>query len=440
MFVRNTKRLSSLLMTHSRQSTTTGQFKSQHCLFPTTAFNNSIRQHQQQHRFYSSKTHPSEEEEHIFDETDLGNPFVNFIKATAFIGAGAYAGYLISDFVVEKVGFVPEDDDDDKKESREQDSEGTTTDYHKQFDFYADVEENGEKFLSPDAFIRSLLTPRPDTPSWVAYPRKDGKLLVDKRLSDEVMKLMFTYADADSDGRISFDEYSLFLTLVNSSNRRLKLAFEMFDLDGSGEIDLSEFKQVIDANKKDPNATFKVEDSGLAKQLFGPKGDQKVSFKEFLSFIEGFKDQLLLHEFLLHDVEGQNQISVEAFNELITQSVHFNSINVPQFKKQLNLLKTSGFFKPSGRVDFDTFKAFHKMSEHIDDLKLAMQLYTASGKDIRKDDFTRILGRVAGLKVPNRVVDLIFALFDKDGNGNLSYREFVSTLEQRQASALAQEE
>jgi len=314
--------------------------------------------------------------------------------------------------------------------------------YQKQFLKFADIDINGEKLMSADAFVRSLISSKADVPSWVAFPRRDGKLLVDKRLSDESLKLMFSYADANSDGMISFDEYSLFLTLLNSTKKQLKLAFQMFDLDGSGEIDLNEFKQVIEANKKDPNASFSIEDSGLTRKLFGHDGKGKVSFAQFNQFIESFKDQLLLYEFLQHDVEGRNEISVESFNELITSSIHFNSINIPEFKKQLNLLKTRGFFKPSGRVDFETFKTFHLMSEKIGDLKVAMQLYTASGKSLKKKDFTIILNRVANIEVAPKIVDLVFALFDKDGDGNLAYEEFVDVLEQRSAHFLpvAQEE
>ena len=210
----------------------------------------------------------------------------------------------------------------------------------------------------------------------------------------------------------------------------------MFDLDGSGEIELNEFKKVIEANKKDPKAKFSIEDSGLTKKLFGADGKGKMTFAQFDDFIQSFKNQLLLYEFLQHDVEGCNEISVEAFNELITNSVHFNSINIPEFKKQLNLLKTNGFFRPSGRVDFETFKTFHLMSERIDDLKVAMQLYTASGKSLKKRDFTTILNRVAHIEVAPKVVDLVFALFDKNGDGNLDYQEFVDVLEQRNANAL----
>jgi Ca2+-binding EF-hand superfamily protein len=206
----------------------------------------------------------------------------------------------------------------------------------------------------------------------------------------------------------------------------------MFDLDGSGTIDLNEFKHIINANKRDSKVKIEnIDTSGLVKHLFGPEGTKKLSFKDFLEFIDSFKEQLLLHEFLMYDVEGKNEISVEAFNELITRSVHLNSLNVPEFKRQLNLLKTRGFFKPSGRVNFETFKAFHIMSEHIEDLHLAMQLYASGGRELKKEDFTKILHKVLNVSFPPNVIDLVFALFDKNGDGNLSLKEFISVVQKR---------
>lgn len=379
-----------------------------------------------------------EEEEEFTNETNEKNKTANYFGAIFFILAGAVAGYYLSSFMVETVGYVPDDDDEEEgKEGEKSDGNTGSMNYKKQFLKFADIEVSGEKYLSAEAFVTSLISHKANVPSWVAFPRRDGKLLVDKRLSDESLKLMFSYADANSDGMISFDEYSLFLTLLSSTRRQLKLAFQMFDLDNSGEIDLAEFKNVIEANKKDPNVNFSIEDSALTKNLFGPDGKGRVTFKEFNNFIESFKDQLLMHEFLQHDVEGKNEISIESFNELITSSIHFNSINIPEFKKQLNLLKTRGFFKPTGRVDFETFKTFHLMSERIDDLKVAMQLYTASGKTLKKKDFTNILNRVANIEVAPKTVDLVFALFDKDGDGNLGFDEFVDVMEQRSANSSA---
>ncbi len=65
---------------------------------------------------------------------------------------------------------------------------------------------------------------------------------------------MFRIADADGSGELEFTEFviasmnkSKFLT-----DDKLKAAFEMFDLDGSGQILASELKEVLGVGKNIP--------------------------------------------------------------------------------------------------------------------------------------------------------------------------------------------
>ncbi|KAL0490456.1 calcium uptake protein 1, mitochondrial [Acrasis kona] len=304
----------------------------------------------------------------------------------------------------------------------------------KTFEHFADIEEGGEKFLSSEAFVRSLLMPKPDTPAWVAYPRKDGELVVDKKMfEDKDLQVMFSFADVNADRKISFPEYDLFITLLSLNPHQFSLAFRMFDADGNGFIDANEFKNVLQANKKHQGPVDS--NNSIMQYFFGPNQDRKVSFSDFIRFVNKCKDTILKLEFLQHDIEGRGAVSVEAFSELMTNSPHFNTINdISHFKKQLNLLKTNGFFKPSGRVDYDTYKAFRVMSERIDDISFAMQLYTSGGNAIGRDTFTRAVKNVGIVDIPSRVVDLVFALYDSDNNGTLDWKEFTTALHRKKGN------
>ncbi|KAL9656235.1 hypothetical protein ABK040_007850 [Willaertia magna] len=297
------------------------------------------------------------------------------------------------------------------------------------FDEFADVNVRNEltgkseKMMSLEAFINSLINARPNTPGWVAYPRRNGKLLVDsKRLQDDKLKLVFEYADTDKNGFISYDEYVLFTTIMTSSERKLRIAFECFDLDGNGNISLNEFKELIKANRirsNKENNEIDWNNNGLMKHLFGSELNNNLSFNDFIKFIKDCKEALLRQEFLLHDIEGNGLISVESFSELMTKSVHFNSTKIPEFKRQLNLLKTNGYFAPTGRIDFETFKAFNDMSQHLDDIGIMIQLYTISGRGMKKDEFKRNLKRITKLSLNDKVIDLIYAIYDKNGDERL---------------------
>jgi Ca2+-binding EF-hand superfamily protein len=325
-------------------------------------------------------------------------------------------------------GDEEEEDDEDKL------NKNTSRDaFQETFNSFADIEVDGEKFLSFDAFIRSMIMPRPNTPAWVAYPRKDGELLVDKKLfEDPELKAMFAFADSNSDNRISFAEYDLFLTLLALNPHQFRLAFKMFDLDGNGTIDANEFKQILQANRRKKDREIDFNNNFIVQHFFGPNGQKRVTLEDFTRFIGKCKDLLQRLEFMQHDFEGRGFISVESFSELMTSTAHFNTVqNIPEFKRQLNLLKTNGFFAPSGRVDYETYKAFSHMSERINDISLALQLYTAPGRTVKKNDFVRALRNVGITEVPPKVVDLVFALYDTDRNGELDWKEFAAVLKKK---------
>ena len=90
---------------------------------------------------------------------------------------------------------------------------------------------------------------------------KDGKISKDELLkgykkimgetAEEVVEEVFRIADADGSGELEFTEF-----VVASMNKskfltddKLKAAFEMFDLDGSGAILASELKEVLGVGK-----------------------------------------------------------------------------------------------------------------------------------------------------------------------------------------------
>jgi len=53
-------------------------------------------------------------------------------------------------------------------------------------------------------------------------------------------------ADTDGDGLISYPEYLFFLTLLATPPEHFAIAFQMFDTDRSGVLDLDEFQAMMD--------------------------------------------------------------------------------------------------------------------------------------------------------------------------------------------------
>jgi Ca2+-binding EF-hand superfamily protein len=278
--------------------------------------------------------------------------------------------------------------------------------------------------------------PRPKVPWWVAYPRiiKDGssKLLVDYRVNQDKQLLhILSIADSNSDGLISFEEYTFFTTLLSLDFNKLHLAFQIFDKNNNGFLDKDEFGDVLNSKKIKTKKQVDFKNSEIIHQLFSDKS--QISFKEFKNFILDLKKEILRQEFLRYDIEGKELISVESFSELITASVNLNSLNnISDLKKKLNILKTTGFFAPSGKIDFETFNSVNQLADNLEDISDAIEILVSNGKKIEKNTFKSTIKNITGIKLSPKTVDLIYSLFHESSNQNeLDYKEFIRTLKKR---------
>ena len=100
-------------------------------------------------------------------------------------------------------------------------------------------------------------------------------------ISQEITHVFFSHLDLDNSGEISYNE---FLTSVIDSQKiltedRLRKAFDMFDKDGSGTLELGEIKQYFGGNDKTWKRVLKDIDEN---------GDGCVDFQEFKKMMIGF--------------------------------------------------------------------------------------------------------------------------------------------------------
>lgn len=271
-----------------------------------------------------------------------------------------------------------------------------------------DQEKYGtEKAMSHDAFIKSIISAKPNLPSWVAHPRVDGVLVTSKNLTEEKdLRELLNHADENQDGIVHYDEYLFFLNVMSSKLGSMKIVFKLFD----DKLSSSQICKVLRVDDK-------------FKTFFG----ESMRYGEYAALVKKIKDLVLTQEFTQHDIEGKDLISVESFSELITHSIHFNSIGgLPEFKKKLNILKTNGYFAPSGKVDYPTFKAFHNMQAYSNDIGRLIKIYSDGGRVITRPDFKKAVKIITNVSLDDKVIDLVYALFEKDRT--LDYKLFVETL------------
>uniref|UniRef100_A0ABI7YF99 Calcium uptake protein 1, mitochondrial n=1 Tax=Felis catus TaxID=9685 RepID=A0ABI7YF99_FELCA len=258
------------------------------------------------------------------------------------------------------------------------------------------INEPGESevFMTPQDFVRSI-TPNEKQPEHLGLDQYIIKRFDGKKISQEREKfadegsIFYTLGEC---GLISFSDYIFLTTVLSTPQRNFEIAFKMFDLNGDGEVDMEEFEQVqsiirsqtsMGMRHRDRPTTGNTLKSGLCSALttyfFGADLKGKLTIKNFLEF---------------------------------------------QRKLQHDVLKLEG-------LTFQEVENFFTFLKNINDVDTALSFYHMAGASLDKVTMQQVARTVAKVELSDHVCDVVFALFDCDGNGELSNKEFVSIMKQR---------
>nr|XP_014341264.1 PREDICTED: calcium uptake protein 1, mitochondrial isoform X11 [Latimeria chalumnae] len=306
------------------------------------------------------------------------------------------------------------------------------------------INENGESevFMTPQDFVRSI-TPNEKQPEHLGLDqfivkRYDGKT---ERLSQEREK----FAQEDSIfyslgecGLISFSDYIFLTTVLSTPQRNFEIAFKMFDLNGDGEVDMEEFEQVqsiirsqtsMGMRHRDRSTTGNTLKTGFSSALttyfFGNDLKGKLTIKNFLEFQHKLQHDVLKLEFERHDpVDGR--ITERQFGSML---LAYSGVQSKKLTLMLKLLKKQ--FKDGEGLTFEEVENFFTFLKNINDVDTALSFYHMAGASLDKVTMKQVARTVAKVELSDHVCDVVFALFDCDGNGELSNKEFISIMKQR---------
>ena len=283
------------------------------------------------------------------------------------------------------------------------------------FTQYSSLERDGVRFMTVDDFVKSLLRQKCVVPA-------DG--------STRSIEALFSEIDSDSDGLVSFQEYSLFMTLLTHSKDDIVNLFRMFDLDNSNTVELEEYKHMIRCLGNDRTVDYNFH-GGLTDVFFGtPKDGEKptpLTIDRLCDFVNGLRRRVLESQFRAFTSAGAGDaISHESFVKLLL----FGGV-LPAAVEE-NYPRVQAADRRASRVALGTWLFFSDLALSVGRLEAALGIFSRRDAPIGKHDFIRAVRAAAdgGCAISRRDVETVFLLFG-DVEGNLNHTVLVDVLKKR---------
>ncbi|XP_076643360.1 calcium uptake protein 3, mitochondrial-like isoform X3 [Halictus rubicundus] len=325
---------------------------------------------------------------------------------------------------------------------------------------FASVEYDGQLYMTPQDFLDSVVEPEP-------RPRLKRRVLSDKEL--DVMRNSIPslrhgsphmFRNLRDKGIISYTEYLFLLSILTKPKTGFRIAFNMFDTDGNERVDKTEFlvmEKVFSHAWRGRHGTETQEnlehlterqtspeqiqvqyiddeqglqrrhavDTTLMIHFFGKDGNSELKFEDFKHFMENLQQEVLELEF--HEFsKGREAITEMDFARIL---LRYTYLDTDEHDKYLDRILQNTELQIG--ITFDEFRRFYQFLNNIDDFSIAMRMYTLADHPISKDEFQRAVKICTGSVLSNHIIDTVFALFDEDGDGQLSYKEFIAIMKDR---------
>ncbi|XP_049782610.1 calcium uptake protein 3, mitochondrial isoform X1 [Schistocerca cancellata] len=166
-------------------------------------------------------------------------------------------------------------------------------------------------------------------------------------------------------------------------------------------------------------------DTTLIIHFFGKKGKDELRYEGFKKFMENLQKEVLELEF--HEFsKGHDTITEVDFAKIL---LRYTYLDTDEYDMYLDRLLTR--IKEEKGITFEEFHAFCQFLNNLEDFTIAMRMYTLADHPISKDEFHRAVKICTGTNLSRHLVHIVFQIFDEDGDGQLSYREFIAIMKDR---------
>ncbi|KAF8808133.1 mitochondrial carrier [Phlegmacium glaucopus] len=198
---------------------------------------------------------------------------------------------------------------------------------------------NGERFLDPDSFVNAI-APKGDL----------------SKIGRSQFAILFRIADTSRRGLVSWDDFTVFETLLKRPDADYWMAFQYFDVDHSGFIDFNEFKSVFSANLGPEAIPFDFDCDWVKLYLGKKNGTHVLGYNEFTQLMKGLQGERLRQAFKFLDKDQDGFIRPEEFKRIILEIAGHKLSDAV-----IDRLPTLCTLSPGQRISYSEVIAFHNV-------------------------------------------------------------------------------
>lgn len=231
------------------------------------------------------------------------------------------------------------------------------------FDANAKAVVNGEKYLDPENFVNAI-APRGDL----------------SKIGRAQFAILFRVADTSRRGLVSWDDFTVFETMLKRPDADYWIAFQYFDVDNSGTISLDEFKNVFTANVSSSAIPFDFDCDWVKLYLGKKNGTRVLGYNEFTQLMKGLQGERVRQAFQYLDTDQDGFIKPDQFKQIILEIAGHKLSDAV-----VERLPTLCTLTPGGRISYSEVVAFHNVVREMDMVERIIREATAKSKDGRID-------------------------------------------------------
>ncbi|KAJ8593256.1 mitochondrial carrier [Rhizopogon salebrosus TDB-379] len=222
---------------------------------------------------------------------------------------------------------------------------------------------DGEKYLDPDSFVNAIA------------PKDDST-----KIGRAQFAILFRVADSSKRGLVSWDDFTVFETLLKRPDADYWIAFKYFDVDNSGTITFDEFKNVFLANVGPSAIPFDFDCDWVKLYLGRKNGTHVLGYNEFTQLMKGLQGERLRQAFKYLDKDQDGFIRPEEFKQIILDIAGHKLSDAV-----IERLPTLCTLTAGGRISYSEVVAFQNVIREMDMVERIIREATAKSKDGRID-------------------------------------------------------